>query len=501
MVAALKNIFKRYPLFLLTIPLFIVVHIEQQYYHLIQYRFVYREIIYLFIPPVIVILLGYLIFRHLGKAGIFSFTLLLIYYFFGDLKDWLHALASKSIIFSYAVLLPLLVVFIVVCCMLLKTSSSSFKRTILFINTAFILFIAGDLLMPLINPATQNKDRGDQHKTISHNYKPCDTCSKPDIYYILFDAYTSSAVLQSDFGYHNNIDSFLQSKQFFVVDRSRSNYNLTPFSISSCFNLQYLPGLNVSQDFYMDGYMPGVQSVYKSELIPILEKEGYDIVNHSIFTIEGHPPVTPVYDVWDVDHLYSYHNIFRKIDEDIGWSIRRRFPAITWKWHGKDYVEQRDDHLEKTLTAFRQTIQTTPARPRFVYTHFVLPHAPYNYDTSGKKTNQGYYYLTIPQKQQAYVLQVAYANKLMREFVETIFSHSSRPLVIVIQGDHGFRFGNGPKKDLEFPNLNALYFSNGDYRLLNDSMTNVNTFRVVFNTFFHQQFPLLKDTSYFLNYK
>jgi hypothetical protein len=41
--------------------------------------------------------------------------------------------------------------------------------------------------------------------------------------------------------------------------------------------------------------------------------------------------------------------------------------------------------------------------------------------------------------------------------------------------------------------LNAYYFSDGPPRELYDSITPVNTFRVVFNHYFNANMPLLKD--------
>ncbi|MDQ3277751.1 MAG: hypothetical protein M3Q06_05465, partial [Bacteroidota bacterium] len=49
-----------------------------------------------------------------------------------------------------------------------------------------------------------------------------------------------------------------------------------------------------------------------------------------------------------------------------------------------------------------------------------------------------------------------------------------------------------------FRNLNAYYFSDKDYGMLYDSISPVNTFRVVLNKYFSQSFPLLKDSSFYL---
>jgi hypothetical protein len=49
-------------------------------------------------------------------------------------------------------------------------------------------------------------------------------------------------------------------------------------------------------------------------------------------------------------------------------------------------------------------------------------------------------------------------------------------------------------------NLIAYYFPNGGARVLYPTITPVNTFRLVLNTYFGQKFPLLPDASYYSTY-
>jgi hypothetical protein len=70
--------------------------------------------------------------------------------------------------------------------------------------------------------------------------------------------------------------------------------------------------------------------------------------------------------------------------------------------------------------------------------------------------------------------------------------------VIILEGDHGYRFYEKKDRLKEFRNLNAYYFSDRDYRSLSDSISPVNTFRVVLNKYFCNSLPLLKDSSIYL---
>jgi hypothetical protein len=348
------------------------------------------------------------------------------------------------------------------------------------------------------NTSVYKNDLGDQSKSILSQYKPCIDCIKPNIYYIIFDEYSSSEILQAEFNYRNNIDSFLSQRNFRVIPFSKSNYNLTPFSIASCFNLNYLPGLDVHKDFYMKDYLPGLPTVYKSELIPILEKEGYQIINHSIFNIENHPPLTSPFDLWKLNTLYGRHNIFKKIDYDIGWLIRSRLSLSSTS---AAYRNSRDKNFKKTFESLIRTIHQQSPDPKFIYAHFMLPHGPYTFDSSGQQTAVSVKPLPESENKKAYVSQVIYTNKIMKNIIEEIFSNEKRPFLIIVQGDHGYKFYDPAKNKLEFGNLNAFYFHTGDYQLINDSTSNVNTFRIILNTFFKKNFQMLKDTSYFLRYK
>jgi len=65
----------------------------------------------------------------------------------------------------------------------------------------------------------------------------------------------------------------------------------------------------------------------------------------------------------------------------------------------------------------------------------------------------------------------------------------------MILSDHGSRHLNkGEEVTNDFVNLNAKYIPGKNYALCYDSITNVNQFRVLFNTCFAQQLPLLKDS-------
>jgi phosphoglycerol transferase MdoB-like AlkP superfamily enzyme len=103
---------------------------------------------------------------------------------------------------------------------------------------------------------------------------------------------------------------------------------------------------------------------------------------------------------------------------------------------------------------------------------------------------------------QQFVQQIQFTNKKSTEFIDKILENEKRS-IIIIQSDHGSAFGinlQDPTDDDVFQrlsNFNAIYFPDEKYReMLTYDRTNVNTFRIVFNTYFGSDYEMLEDKTY-----
>jgi len=133
--------------------------------------------------------------------------------------------------------------------------------------------------------------------------------------------------------------------------------------------------------------------------------------------------------------------------------------------------------------------------PFFVYVHFPIPHYPYFFDSNGNKitdlnknfnrTNK-FYYLS----------QLKYTNSVIKEVTENIIKHDKNS-IIIIQGDHGFRFLTNEKAsdidDEGFSILNAIYLPDSNYVGFPDTMNAINTFRYIFNNYFDTKLKILEN--------
>jgi len=94
--------------------------------------------------------------------------------------------------------------------------------------------------------------------------------------------------------------------------------------------------------------------------------------------------------------------------------------------------------------------------------------------------------------EEGYVGQLIFINKKVETLVDEILSKSDVPPIVILQGDHGIRWGKGRGIDI----LNAYYLPGKDNQLLYESITPVNSFRIIFNLYFGTNYDLLEDEGY-----
>ena len=110
--------------------------------------------------------------------------------------------------------------------------------------------------------------------------------------------------------------------------------------------------------------------------------------------------------------------------------------------------------------------------------------------------------LTRSQYMERYITQMKFIEKAISLSIDRILADSRTPPIIILQGDHGcgaFLHHDsleGTYLQDRLSILNAYYLPGGADGLY-DSITPVNTFRVIINRYFDAALPMLEDRSYF----
>jgi hypothetical protein len=488
----MKQFFKTKPLFLFLLPVFFVLHGYTDNYNFIPIKDALLLTGLYIGSSIILSLLFWLFFRNFYKANLIAFLLMAFHFFFGSMHDGLKNIAGNSFITKYTFLLPVAAVFFIVVIILIKRRKTSLLKTVYFLNTGLALLLAVDAVWLVTKTAGINNK---SVITAMPHYKTCDTCTKPDIYFILADEYAGNAELKEVFGFDNSVfENELNSRGFHVVKNSYSNYNYTPFSVGSVLNMSYL---NLQDSNRTGADLKYSYEVIKNNLtLQYLSTFGYTFYNHSIFDFEGQPARTRETFLASKTRLITAQTFLSRIDRDILFNIVTRFKSKAAQKKLTYYNLENNNHIYNLTwkLAEEKTIQ-----PKFVYTHLMMPHYPYYYDKDGKEQP----YETLQEGKQvntkAYTEYLQYANKKFLSLIDHILSSSDTPPIIILMGDHGFRHFEKPvDRKYYFLNMNAVYFPSKNYSAFTDSSSTVNQFRKILNTQFNQNLPLLIDSSIYL---
>ncbi|HXB96005.1 MAG TPA: sulfatase-like hydrolase/transferase, partial [Puia sp.] len=149
-------------------------------------------------------------------------------------------------------------------------------------------------------------------------------------------------------------------------------------------------------------------------------------------------------------------------------------------------------------TATMQVSALPDHRPRFVYTHVMMPHEPFLFDSLLRWRSVKEIRMPAPRLKD-YLGYLPYTNSRIRQLITTIKKNTGGKAVILFMSDHGFRYWEEHIPDsVFFRNQNAVYFPDGNYSGFYDNISNVNQFRLVFDKLFHLELPLLKDSTILL---
>jgi Sulfatase len=479
------------------IPVFFIIHTYFDFKGLFNpSKLTVSYLSWLLLPFLLYVLLKKLL-KDAGHAALYTSFLLIIYFFTGPAIMHFKQSFLFSFFFKYSVLLPLLCISCTVVFIYLKKTNRNHKTLHNYFSVTLIALILFEFTVPLIKGADYYTRRNSLSKTDTPLLVQKNTGTiKPDIYFLLMDEHPSTKSIMSMAGYDNSsLDTALTRKGFKVSAFATSAYPKTDFSIFVLFDMSRIAGIDESTISFKQLFM-AKQELPKARLFPFLKKQGYHIINGSIHNLTAESGVKN-YDEWigEPQDLIRGQTFFNRANEDIGWQLKTKFPRL-FKSTLLQTVKTDISLHERALAVLDSSLQLPVQQPKLVYAHFYLPHEPFRYDSTGNPHNWTFAtYSEALKTKTPYVEQIAYTRAFILELVSKIQQENKRPAVIIVQGDHGLRRYDAinPSEADWYKILSAVYFPDGDYSNVNDSLFSPNTFRIILNKYFGQQLTLLNN--------
>jgi hypothetical protein len=366
-----------------------------------------------------------------------------------------------------------------------------FRDAALALNVVSIGLVVTSLVQ--INAGVQ---KGSGHYTAAKNApveKLVPPKDLPDVYYFILDMYTRDDLLKQAYGYDNSaFIKDLEKRGFYVAECSQSNYVRTEISLGSSLNMMYLQDLDPA-------FSP--DSIKRARLWDSLKHSAarYNFESMGYKTI-GFATGFAWNELEDADIFYSPDSLSMGMTEFEVLFLRTTLARYVNEMHliDPDQIEGQN-FRDRTMNVFNRMddIARNPD-PTFAYIHVISPHPPFVFGPNGELTNPADFWnknkdYPAGPFEKGYENQLTFINRKVLEAIDTIQANSATPPIIVIQGDHGPWLQSNPNR---MKILNA-YDLPGHNDKLYSNITPVNTFRLIFDTYFGGRYDMLPDISYF----
>jgi hypothetical protein len=325
--------------------------------------------------------------------------------------------------------------------------------------------------------------------------------SKRDVYFIVLDRYANQQTLKENYDHDNSyfIDG-LRDRGFYVASKSRGPYPKTPHSIQTTLNMEFVDLPKESSDW---------QLVYDKLKNPksaqFLKKRGYKYVlmGSGYHSLRSDPAadINVVYDPTSGPAVTEFGQVLYDSTVLSAVAGRLRFNALDPRWQA----------YERAQFQYRKIPEVAQMpEPTFMFSHILITHPPYVVDEKCAFKPE-----SILEKEtidEAYVDTVECEGRKTLELIDELQDvRANEQPIIVIQGDEGpgpvgwnpntkehYDWTSSPDKvmDEKFRIFNSYYLPGAKNAGLYENISPVNSFRLVFNTYFGADLPLLPDRSY-----
>ncbi len=480
----------------------------------------------------------YAILRHVRRAAIVTSVSVLLIFTFDALAIVVNrTLKSMNIEGNDAFyVIPYILIAALIISVFVK-SKNEFTLLTKFLNIISLVLVVGNVgyvIMHEVEIQSKLKEvREWQSKDLS-SIKLVAQKDNPDIYYIILDAFGRTEVLKEVYNYDNSeFVKQLEKRGFTVAKSSRSNYQVTILSLPSALNIEYLSTVEKIMGRDSIDNVVLCRLIQRNNVTQALKKIGYRFESMR----SGYAPTDYIPDADD------------NIGSPFGNIFHLAFARGTIIGPFQRYLDFMGNAARDTRTYALNHPEEFISKPspKFSLIHILIPHPPFLFNEDGNPIVIDQISLAEAYTKGKYVGQVKFIQNRILAFIDAL-QKDGRKKVIIIQGDHGPAIQekpDAPPSDAflneRFRILNAYYLpesdldkgldkansdpstagadtettttsstqslispapadspsERGDGRTVYDTITPVNSFRVVFNKYFDAKLPLLEDKLYF----
>ena len=364
-----------------------------------------------------------------NKIAIIISISLLLFFSYGHLHSIIYSWQINKFgvqlhIHRYLIL-AYVTIFIALVYLSLKTKKRLSRITNALNFSAIFLFLG-----PIINLGTYEFQNYDKVPDINNEKLPVSeiniqsASTYPDIYYIIPDGQASSKTLKKHFNYDDSdFTDYLIDKGFIIATESSSNYMLTGWSLSSSLGMDYLQMKNLKVDELGNSMDSDILNKQNYKVAKILKSFGYKYVHFSS------------------GKSHTDHNMFADINIKLGpidEFLMILIPTTVLKILDDKWHLLKSGLRERTLLTFNKLTELeTIASPKFVFAHLGIPHPPFVFGSNGELVEYTEISMSEWAPKEAYLNQLIFTQKRLKEIVNKILEKSKNPPIIIIQSDHG----------------------------------------------------------------
>jgi hypothetical protein len=308
---------------------------------------------------------------------------------------------------------------------------------------------------------------------------------RPDIYYLIFDRYAHHKELKNSLGFDNSeFLAFLREHGFVIPPVAFANFYGSTLSLTSSLNMQYLHFIPEQVGEDSPSIKASYDAIHNHESFRFLHAAGY-----THYHLGNSLTATSFHALADVNKNFSIWSRSRFLDYYFNTTLLNPVLYMFLTLPNVNQVKGFDELAR---------IMEQPG-PKYVFAHFLLPHASYNFKADGTLRVRSE--LDNASTEQ-YLEQLRFTNTKIKQLIETVEAGSKQPFIMILQSDEGpFVYDvaqNTASSSVRLHGriLNALRLPGVPAEEIEKLQSPVNTFRFIFNHYFNMNLELLEDRSY-----